>query len=139
MKKIFILLLTSILLIMLVSCSNNDSNNKGITYTGESENWKATIVNKTSKDSNNADYVLRIEYKGNLDDLKNVHQIDYSFQYGQTEIKRSETRPNGLPTDKSIVYKDTGQINVDSINKQTKIPFKIKWDNRSEECELEFK
>ncbi|MBO2537644.1 hypothetical protein [Rummeliibacillus suwonensis] len=136
MKKIFILLLTSILLIMLVSCSSNDSNNKEITYTGESENWKATIVNKISKYSNN---VLRIEYKGNLDDLKNVHQIDYSFQYGQAEIKRSETRPNGLPTDKSIVYKDTGKINVDSINKQTKIPFKIKWDNRSEECELEFK
>lgn len=135
-----ILLLLTLMLIVLAGCSNSKSNeSKEITYSGESENWKAKIVNKIPKGSNTADYTLSIEYKGNLADLKDVHQIDYSFKYGQEEVNRSETRQDGLPTDKSIVYKDTGKINVDSINKQTKIPFKIKWNNKIEECELKFK
>ncbi|MGX9135765.1 hypothetical protein ACWV26_15595 [Rummeliibacillus sp. JY-2-4R] len=126
----------ALIMIILAGCSNNEPNGKGVTYSGESKNWRAVIVDKISKDSNNTNYTLSIEYKGDLDDLKDVHQIHYNFQYGQIEVNRFETRPDGLPTNKSVLYKDTGTVSNESINKHTKISLKIDWNDKTEDFEL---
>ncbi len=135
MKKMFMVF--ALMMVILAGCSNSESNHsKGGTYSGESKSWRAILVNKMSKDSNDDNYTLSIEYKGNLEDLKDVHQIHYNFKYGQMEVNRSETSPDGLPTNKSVLYKDTGTIRNDSINKQTKISLKIEWNDKREEFEL---
>lgn len=135
MKKMFMVF--ALIMIMLAGCSTSGSNGrKGITYSGESKSWRAILVNKMSKDSNEENYTLSIEYKGNLEDLKDVHQLHYNFKYGQMEVNRSETSPDGLPTNQSVLYKDTGTIRKDSINKQTKISLKIEWNDKREEFEL---
>jgi len=137
MKKLFILLLV---LGILVGCSNNtpkETNKevKTLTYIGEKENWKATLIAKKSDRSDQYNYTMNIEYKGNTEDLKAISKINYSFKIGLTEISRSEKRDNGLPSDKAIVYKDTGKIGFD-FNEQTTIPFKIEWNDKVEEFEL---
>jgi len=137
MKKMFILLFT---LIILAGCSNNESEViKKVTYTGEADSWKTTIVNVISEDSDDVDYTMSIEYKGDLADLKNIHQIKYSYEYGLTEISRSEDKSDGFnskDTKAAIVYEDKEQIKKYLIDEQTNIPFKIEWNNNVEEFEL---
>ena len=137
MKKMFILLFT---LIILAGCSNNESEViKKVTYTGEADSWKTTIVNVISEDSDDVDYTMSIEYKGDLADLKNIHQIKYSYEYGLTEISRSEDKTDGFnskDTKAAIVYEDKEQIKKYLIDEQTNIPFKIEWNNNVEEFEL---
>jgi len=137
MKKMFILLFT---LIILAGCSNNESEViKKVTYTGEADSWKTTIVNVISEDSDDVDYTMSIEYKGDLADLKNIHQIKYSYEYGLTEISRSEDKSDGFnskDTKAAIVYEDKEQIKKYLIDEQTVIPFKIEWNNNVEEFEL---
>lgn len=137
MKKLVILLLV---LGILVGCSNNtpkESNKevKTFTYIGEKENWKATLIAKKTDQSDQYNYTMNIEYKNNTDDLKAVNKINYSFKIGLTEISRSEKRDDGLPTGKSIVYKDTGDISFD-FNELTTLPFSIEWNDKVEEFEL---
>lgn len=134
MKKLAILLFT---LTILVGCSNSEPNvTQEVIYTGEADSWKATIVNVISEDSEEADYTMTIEYKGDLSDLKNIHQIKYSYEYGLTETSRSEDRANDLNPKDTIVYEDIGKIEEYLINEQTIIPFKIEWNDRVEEFKL---
>lgn len=125
---------------ILVGCSNNtpkESNKevKTLTYIGEKENWKAILIAKKSDQPDQFDYTMNIEYKGNTEDLKAINKINYSFKIGLTEISRSEKRDNGLPTDKTIVYSDNGDIGFD-FNEQTTIPFIVEWNDKVEKFEL---
>lgn len=134
MKKMFVLLYT---LIILAGCSNNESDaTKEVTYTGEVDSWKATIVNVISEDSEEADYTMSIEYKGDLADLKNIHQIKYIYKYGLMERSQSEDSTNGLNSKDATVFEDTGKIGQYLINEETVIPFKIEWNDNVEEFEL---
>ncbi|CEG27150.1 hypothetical protein [Bacillus sp. B-jedd] len=110
-----------------------------ITYYGEGEYWKATIVNGISKGSYETDFTLSIEYKGDLGDLKDIHQISYIYKYGIAEGKRSENGPEGLsPIKGAIVFQDNSSINNGFVNEQTVIPFKIEWNEKVEEFELKY-
>ncbi|WP_374967350.1 hypothetical protein [Lysinibacillus sp. RS5] len=135
MKKTMVILLFA--LIILGGCSNGDSNvTREVTFSGEADYWRATIV---KEDLDGTDFTLSIKYKGDLEDLKYVHQISYSYKYGTEERRRSENRPDGLSSKKAIVYEDNESTNADYINEQTVIPFKIEWNDKVEEFELKFK
>ena len=140
MKKIFVLFFT---LIILTGCFNNDSDvDKELIYTGEADNWKATVVSIISDDLDEADYfmnvkyTMRIEYKGDLADLKDIHKWGYSYEYGLTKLSRSENLANVLNSKVATVYEETGMIKEYLNNEQTTIPFKIEWNGKVEEFEL---
>ncbi|OCA84008.1 hypothetical protein A8F94_14825 [Bacillus sp. FJAT-27225] len=148
MKKIILILSFIFLSIGIFGCRQNNekkvdttSSNtvEKITYYGEAEYWKATIVNEVSKGSYESDFTLSIEYKGDLRDLKDIHQISYIYKYGIGERKRSENAPEGLsPKKGAIVYQDNSRIDNGYVNEQTVIPFKIEWNDNVEEFELKY-
>ncbi|WP_043932560.1 hypothetical protein [Bacillus sp. EB01] len=142
MKKIILILFFMYILVGIFGCQQNNekkiSNTERITFSGEAEYWKATIVNEILQGSDGLDFTLSIEYKGDLEDLKDVRQISYNYKYGTEEIKRSENTPEGLPTNKAIVYVDNERNYTTSIDKQTVVPFKIEWNDKIEEFELKF-
>ncbi|WP_043933864.1 hypothetical protein [Bacillus sp. EB01] len=147
MKKIIFILSFMFLSIGIFGCQQNNEKKvdstpfntvEKITYYGEAEYWKATIVNEVSKGSYETDFTLSIEYKGDLGDLKDVHQISYIYKYGG-ERKRSENAPEGLsPIKEAIVYQDRSRIDNGYVNEQTVIPFKIEWNDNVEEFELKY-
>ena len=137
MKRMFVLFFT---LIILTGCFNNESDvAKEVIYTGEADNWKATVVNVISEDADEAEYTMSIEYKGDLADLKDIHKIKYSYEYGLSKGSRSENLTNGLNSKDATVYEDTGMIQKYFINEQTTIPFKMEWNDKVEEFELKLR
>lgn len=140
MKKIIIGFLA---IILLTGCSETTHNN--YKFTGESDHWEAVysyngtekwgkkdgVVTYSSEDTD--EFVLK--YKGSLEELSSLQNLEYSYEAFGRSSKRTEEFTEPLTTKvftNSGSSKGAAKVSEDEVIKVT-----VKWDDSEETILLE--
>ncbi|KAB2334437.1 hypothetical protein F7731_14575 [Cytobacillus depressus] len=139
MKKIITLLLT---IILLTACS--ETTKYDYKFSGESEHWEAEFSYKGTekwikKDgintySNEDNYELVLKYKGSLEELSSLQNLEYSYNTnssGGGETKNFTEPPSTVIFSSSGASKSGAKVSEDEI-----IKVNVKWDDFNESFEL---
>jgi hypothetical protein len=137
-------ILSLFLAFMFLTACSKEVNKYDYRFVGESEQWEAEYVFKgtevwgekdgrrTYSNENNDEFIL--EYKGPLEELSSLKNIEYSYETsaGSGGGTREFDAP---PTEK--VFKSGGHSeNSGTVNEDDIILVHVKWDNAEETFEL---
>lgn len=140
MKKIYILLLFSILL--LAACSGTTHNN--YLFSGDSEYWEAEytyngkekLVEKDGQKtySNEHDFRFILKYKGSLEELSSLKKIEYSYETNSGH--GSGTEEFAEPPTSGIFALSGSSKGGAKVHEDAVIKVNVKWDDFEESFEL---
>lgn len=113
-------------------------------FIGESEHWeaiysyKATEIwggnGKQTTHSSKDNYVLTLKYRGSLEELSSMKNLEYSYETTFSSGNKREAYPDP-PSEK--VFKTSGSsVNGAMVGKDEIIKVNVKWDGFKESFEL---
>ncbi|MFE4144549.1 hypothetical protein ACFX4I_22345 [Peribacillus sp. YIM B13472] len=113
-------------------------------FTGESEHWEAVYsykateiwgrIGKQTTHSSKDNYVLTLKYKGSLEELSSMKNLEYSYETTISSGNKREAYPDP-PSEK--VFKTSGSsVNGAMVGKDEVIKVNVKWDGFEESFEL---
>lgn len=140
MKKVLTVLFT---LIILTACSHKKTDNYAYTLKGESEHWESEYFvegrdvwkeknNRTTFSSDHT-YSFVIKYKGSLEELSSLRNLEYAYEGARHSGSGSEEF-DVPPTTKALVT-SSGSGGARE-QKDAVIQVTIKWDTFEESIEL---
>lgn len=139
MKKIMTVLVT---MMLLTACSETTTNN--YKFNGESDHWEAEFSYKGTekwgeKDgqrtySNDDSYTFVLTYKGSLEELSSLEQLEYAFE---ANGKSSESNLEFTEPPTTVTFSSSGgSKNGAKVTEDEVIKVNVKWDDLEESFEL---
>ncbi|MFJ7512544.1 hypothetical protein ACIQW7_24305 [Peribacillus simplex] len=113
-------------------------------FIGESENWEAVYSYKATEiwgengkqttHSSKDNYVLTLKFKGSLEELSSMKNLEYSYETTISSGNKREAYPEP-PSEK--VFKTSGSsVNGAMVGKDEVIKVNVKWDDNEESFKL---
>jgi len=106
------LVMLVLIILLLIGCSNKIVEYHNYTYRGESTNWIGEFEVSTTQTFKEIDekphydteseYIFTLTYKGEIEDLLEVQELQYSYEYLYKRSGDTIEKPN----DKEIMYKE---------------------------------
>ena len=133
MRRIILVLLTFLLV---AGCSKSNISTDTLTFVGESQHWKAQLIQKAEESSqkdtynNSASRKLTLQYKGNN---SGVGQVKYSYKTTVGNGSGESTLDsNGYLLATGI----TGGKNIALLKEDEIIKVSVEWNGNKEQFEL---
>ena len=124
--------------------NNAETTEHNYQFIGESEHWEAEYSYKGTElweedegktaYSKKDNYVLTLKYKGSLEELSSMKNLEYSYETTISSGNKREAYPDP-PSEK--VFKTSGSsVNGAMVGKDEVIKVNVKWDGFEESFEL---
>ncbi|CDQ21233.1 hypothetical protein SAMN05192559_1123 [Halobacillus karajensis] len=114
--------------LFLVGCSLGEE----YVFEGESEHWESYIKVSESSGVKTEEFVVK--YKGELKELSDIEEIQYSFEASKTSAKNTRTFGGEPPKQKEFSSSGSSLIGKDET-----IEVMVKWGENEETMELNIK
>ncbi|WP_226036822.1 hypothetical protein [Aquibacillus saliphilus] len=114
------------LIFVLIGCTSKEEDN----FKGESEHWKGYLDVPIKNAHPFQDLV--ITYKGELEELKSVQQLIYSYDFGNYSGESAISFNGKSPSEKSF----TAVISEKEIKRDGVIEVTVQWSGQEETFEL---
>lgn len=111
--------------ILLVGCSFGEE----YVYEGESKHWESYIKVSEAGGEKTEEFVVK--YKGEVEELSNIEEIQYSYEASITSGKATRTFGGESPTQKEFSFSGSSLIGEDET-----IEVIVKWGDNEETMEL---
>ncbi|MFV8830330.1 hypothetical protein [Alkalihalobacterium sp. APHAB7] len=142
MKNLFITSI-SIMIMILAGCSNEEVTNYEYTFIGEGEFWEAEYIYEGAEIwgeeegvttySNEANYEFRITYKGSVEDIQSIENLEFFYDArakGGSRSREFDEPPN------DITFSTSGSSTGAKVQEEEVIKVNVKWDDFEESFEL---
>jgi hypothetical protein len=155
------LVMLVLIILLLIGCSNKEVKYHNYTYRGESKNWigefevsttqtfpqidkkpyhdtelesifTLTDIDKKPHYDSESEYIFTLTYKGEIEDLLEVQELQYSYEYLYKKSGDTIEKPNDKQiTYKEIIYRKNSE-DVQIISRDDVIEVTIEVDGKAE-------